>query len=67
VVVDETPIGTFAEIEGPADWIDAVARDLGVGIEQYITDTYTGLFFEWKRRTRSNADHMTFAAVASRD
>jgi adenylate cyclase class 2 len=67
VVVDETPIGTFAEIEGPADWIDAVARDLGVGVEQYITDTYTGLFFEWKRRTGSNADQMTFAAVTNID
>src|SRR3981081_564688 len=30
VVVDETPIGKFCEIEGPARWIDATARKLGV-------------------------------------
>jgi len=63
VVVDETPIGNFAEIEGEGDWIDQVARDLGIRAQDYITDTYAGLFLEWKRRTRSSANEMTFAAV----
>jgi adenylate cyclase, class 2 len=63
VVVDETPIGNFAEIEGPAEWIDAVARDLGIRQADYITDTYAGLFFDWKRRTGSPAHEMTFAAI----
>jgi adenylate cyclase class 2 len=63
VVVDETPIGTFAEIEGPGEWIDQLARRLGIGPDQYIRDTYAGLFFAWKQATRSPAHEMTFAAV----
>jgi adenylate cyclase class 2 len=63
VVIDETPIGSFGEIEGPARWIDQTAKRLGILPRQYITDTYAGLFFAWKRRTRSPAREMTFAAV----
>jgi len=63
VVVDETPIGDLAEIEGAPEWIDATARRLGVLPSQYITDSYAGLFFAWKRRTRSPATEMTFQAV----
>ena len=66
VVVDETPIGNFAEIEGPDDWIDRVARDLGVAQANYITETYAGLFFDWKRRTGSLADEMTFMAIGNK-
>lgn len=64
VVVDETPIGNIAEIEGDPRWIDAVARRLGVATKQYITDSYAAMFFAWKRRTRSPANEMTFRAVA---
>jgi adenylate cyclase class 2 len=66
VVIDETPIGNFAEIEGAGEWIDEVARDLGVTSKDYITETYAGLFFSWKRRTNSQAEEMTFAAVKPR-
>ena len=60
VVVDETPIGDFGEIEGPARWIDQTAKQLGIRPEDYLTDTYAGFFFAWKRRTRSPAKEMTF-------
>lgn len=63
VVVDETPIGNFAEIEGPPQWIDSVAQQLGVKPSDYVTDTYASLFFAWKKRTRNRADEMTFAVV----
>jgi adenylate cyclase class 2 len=63
VVVDETPIGNFGEIEGPPRWIDQTAKQLGIGPQHYITDTYAGLFFAWKRRTRSSAKEMTFGEV----
>ncbi len=63
VVVDETPIGDFGEIEGPARWIDRVATQLGIATKDYITDTYAGMFFAWKRRMRSSAMEMTFAAI----
>jgi adenylate cyclase class 2 len=65
VVMDETPIGNFAEIEGPPEWIDTLARDLGVSQRDYITETYAGLFFAWKRQTASPANEMTFEAVRS--
>ena len=63
VLVDETPIGNVAEIEGPPGWIDRTARALGVAERDYITDSYVGLFFDWKARTGSPAEEMTFKAV----
>jgi adenylate cyclase class 2 len=63
VVIDETPIGNFGEIEGPAEWIDKVARELGLKPQDYITETYGGLFQAWKERTSSPGNEMTFAAV----
>ena len=66
VVIDETPIGNFAEIEGPGTWIDKIAHDLGITAEQYITETYAALFLAWKRETKSPAEEMTFRAVNPR-
>ncbi|MBI2681800.1 MAG: class IV adenylate cyclase [Acidobacteriales bacterium] len=63
VVVDETPIGDFAEIEGPPRWIDATARKLAVRRADYITASYAGLFLDWKRRTGSRAAEMTWKEV----
>ena len=60
VVLDHTPIGNIAEIEGKSRWIDRTARALGIGREQYITKSYAELFFEWKRRTQCKAANMTF-------
>lgn len=61
VVLDRTPIGDFAEIEGTPEWIDRTAGTLGVSEKDYITKSYAELFLEWKRRTNSYAQHMTFA------
>jgi adenylate cyclase, class 2 len=66
VVLDETPIGNFGEIEGPSRWIDRTARALGIGRGDYITQTYAPMFFAWKQRTRSTATEMTFRAVGGR-
>jgi|SRR5579862_840399 len=63
VVVDETPIGNFCEIEGPSRWIDATAKKLGVEPGDYITKNYATLFAEWKDETGSGANEMTFKAV----
>jgi adenylate cyclase, class 2 len=63
VVVDETPIGNFCEIEGSPRWIDQTARKLGVGREQYIMKNYATLFSEWKGETKSRAEEMTFKAA----
>jgi adenylate cyclase class 2 len=63
VVVDETPIGNFCEIEGPPRWIDATAKKLGVRATDYITKNYAALFVEWKDKTKTRAREMTFGAV----
>lgn len=63
VVVDETPIGNFCEIEGPPRWIDATAKKLGVKSADYITKNYAMLFAEWRATTKSSAEEMTFKAV----
>jgi adenylate cyclase class 2 len=63
VVVDETPIGNFCEIEGAPQWIDRTAKELGVSENNYITQNYAGLFVDWKSRTKSAAEEMTFKAV----
>jgi adenylate cyclase, class 2 len=63
VVVDETPIGNFCEIEGAPRWIDATARKLGANQADYITKNYAGLFLEWKKHNRSRAGEMTFKAI----
>jgi adenylate cyclase, class 2 len=44
VVVDETPIGTFLEIEGEAAGIHEVARALGFSPADYVSDSYVSLF-----------------------
>jgi adenylate cyclase, class 2 len=63
VVVDETPIGNFCEIEGPPRWIDQTAEKLGVNHEDYITENYATLFQDWKQQTKSTAPEMTFKAA----
>lgn len=63
VVLDQTPLGDIAEIEGPARWIEATARRLAVDPSAYLTTTYADLFFTWKRQTGSPATEMTYAAI----
>jgi adenylate cyclase class 2 len=63
-VVDETPIGNYAELEGPADWIDRAAARLAVQPTDYITLSYGRLFEAWREQHASTANDLTFAAVA---
>ena len=63
-VVDETPIGNFAELEGPSEWIDRTALRLGVERAGYITLSYGRLFERWREEHGSSAQDLTFAAVA---
>ncbi len=64
VVLDHTPIGNIAEIEGKSRWIDRTAKALGVAKQDYITKSYSELFFEWKRRTKQKAMNMTFREIS---
>jgi adenylate cyclase class 2 len=66
VVLDHTPIGDIAEIEGAPRWIDRIAGDLGVTRESYVTKSYAELFFDWKRRYKRKAMNMTFRECGGR-
>lgn len=44
VAVDETPIGTFVEIEGEAEAIHAAAARLGFSAADYVTTSYRQLY-----------------------
>jgi len=62
-VVDETPIGNFAELEGPAAWIEKISPWLGIDRPQYITLSYGRLFDLWRQEHDSEITDLTFSAV----
>jgi adenylate cyclase, class 2 len=62
-VVDETPIGDFAELEGRPDWIDRAAARLGVTQAEYLTLSYGRLFDLWREQHHNHVEDLTFAAV----
>ncbi len=64
-VVDETPIGNYAELEGTAEWIDRTAASLGVAQTEYLTLSYGRLFDMWREQHGSAAQDLTFAAVSA--
>jgi adenylate cyclase, class 2 len=64
-VIDETPIGNYAELEGSSDWIDRAALRLGITPADYITLSYGRLFDQWRQQHRRTAEELTFAAVAA--
>lgn len=59
--VDETPIGTFLEIEGRPAAIDRVARKLGYSAAEYIRGTYWDLYAADCRRRRQKPKNMIFS------
>jgi adenylate cyclase, class 2 len=58
LVVDETPIGNYLEIEGSEADIQRVAAQLGFDQEAFITESYLALFA--KSRLGRNRRHMIF-------
>jgi adenylate cyclase, class 2 len=65
LLIDETPIGNYVELEGPTDWIDRTLAELNIDPATCLTDSYGKLFLDWKQRTGSPAEHLTFADIAS--
>jgi adenylate cyclase class 2 len=45
ILADETPVGTFLEIEGDAEGIRAVTAELGLDPADYMTESYVDIFF----------------------
>jgi adenylate cyclase class 2 len=60
VELDETPIGTFLELEGPPLAIDRAAKLLGYGLEDYITRSYLALYLDQCRKQGVPAGDMLF-------
>lgn len=44
IVIDETPIGTFLEVEGDPAGIHEAARALGFGAADFVPETYGALY-----------------------
>ena len=63
LVIDETPIGNYAELEGPTSWIDQTLIELAIDPATCLTDSYGKLFLDWKQRTSSPAENLTFAEI----
>jgi len=61
IELDETPIGTFVELEGPAAAIDRAAEELGFSKRDYILQNYFGLYVEDCRRKGEAPRHMLFS------
>jgi adenylate cyclase class 2 len=60
IELDETPIGTFVELEGPAPAIDRAAEELGYSKRDYVSKNYIVLYMEECRRKGEQPRHMVF-------
>jgi adenylate cyclase, class 2 len=60
IELDETPIGTFMELEGPPRAIDRAAKQLGFSKADYILKNYLRLNAEDCRRRGLQAGDMVF-------
>jgi adenylate cyclase, class 2 len=59
-VLDETPIGVYLELEGAPEWIDRAAKRLGYSEDDYILDSYGGLYLAWCKARRCKPGDMVF-------
>jgi adenylate cyclase, class 2 len=60
IMLDETPIGNYLEIEGSPRWIDRTARALGFKKADYITRSYGYLYLAYCRERRVAPKDMLF-------
>lgn len=61
IEMDETPIGTFVELEGPAAAIDRAAVELGYSKRDYVLKNYLTLYVEDCRRRGEQPVNMLFS------
>jgi adenylate cyclase, class 2 len=64
VTLDETPVGNFIELEGPARWIDRAAKGLGFSRDAYITDSYGKLYEDWCAANGVQPKDMRFSRIS---
>jgi adenylate cyclase class 2 len=63
VELDETPIGIYLELEGPAAGIDRAARLLGYSRKDYLKETYGSLYLAECRRRGLRPGDMQFSPI----
>jgi adenylate cyclase class 2 len=61
IAIDETPVGTFVEVEGGESHIHTIAEALGCSPADYITDSYRGLFLKHRDAIGIVGNDMVFA------
>jgi adenylate cyclase class 2 len=61
VFLDETPIGSFLELEGSTNWIERVARALGLKTSAFSTETYPDLYRKYRKKHPQAPKDMVFA------
>ncbi len=61
IELDETPIGTFVELEGPPGAIDRAANELGYSKRDYVLKNYLALYLADCRRKNEQPTHMLFS------
>ena len=60
IAIDETPVGTYVEIEGGEEGIEAMTRALGRSSADFILDSYRGLFIQHREKHGVDGAHMVF-------
>lgn len=60
VAIDETPMGTFVEIEGGERGIATLAAALGCSATDYVLESYRGLFVRYCKERGLPPTHMLF-------
>lgn len=61
IELDETPIGTFVELEGPEAAIDRAAKELGFSQREYVLKNYLVLYLEECKRKGEQPTNMLFS------
>lgn len=60
IAIDETPVGTFIEVEGTEEGITAMAQALGKGPADYILDSYHRIFLNCRESLGFQGHDMVF-------
>jgi adenylate cyclase class 2 len=61
IELDETPVGAYLELEGPAEAIDRAAAELGFSKKDYVVKSYLAIYLEECRRRGEMPKDMVFA------
>jgi adenylate cyclase, class 2 len=60
IAIDETPVGTYVEIEGGEEAILKMTEAIGRSTADFILDSYRGLFLQHRQRLGLHTSDMVF-------